>query len=82
MALVMMIVVVQWMRQPNLRRRAAQGWLGQARNATLAAHSLRPAEEPRPGAGRAAVVDVDEDAQALAAYNAWLHGLAQRRPEH
>jgi cytochrome c oxidase assembly factor CtaG len=84
MALLMMLVVVQWLRQPGLRRRAARGWLVQARNATLAAHSLRPpeAEAHRPEARRAPVVDVDEDEQALTAYNAWLHGLAQRKPEY
>lgn len=80
MALLMMLVVVQWLRRPNLRRRVARGWLGQARTATLAVHSLGPPEALRPAAGRATLLDVDEDEHVLAAYNAWLGGLAQRRP--
>lgn len=81
MVIVMSVLALSWLRRSEMAQRAiAGGWLEKARTATLATHGA-PASAgtvtPSPPSRRP---DVDEDARALADYNAWLHGLAQHRP--
>jgi cytochrome c oxidase assembly factor CtaG len=87
MVLVMIAIAIGWLRRPDLRRRAASGWIGQARNATLSSHTTAgPSTAGTVAAGlpasRVQTLDVDEDDTTLAGYNAWLQGLAARRSEH
>lgn len=78
MVVVMLILALSWLRRSEMTQRMiAGGWLEKARTATLATHVV-PASASPGTAGRR--LDVDEDQRALADYNAWLQGLAGRRP--
>ena len=76
MALVMIILVVRWLRDPRLRRRDREGFVEQARRSTFATHtgSLVP--------DGAAEVEFDEDEERLASYNAWLGRMAAHAERH
>jgi putative copper resistance protein D len=87
MVIVMIIVALLWLGQPDLRRLAASGWMEQARLSTFVTHTggIR-ATAPAPGTSTAVgpvrrrAPDLDDDDQALDTYNAWLRGLADRPP--
>lgn len=84
MVAVMFILALSWLRRSEMAQRMiAGGWLEKARTATLATHSA-PTLTSAGTVGSSTPprrTDVDEDARALADYNAWLQGLAGRPPE-
>jgi putative copper resistance protein D len=74
MAVLLMLLSAAWARKPERARRTGRSWFELTRQATL--H-----ERTGYGTGGAAPVrggraELDEDEQALAAYNAWLARLA------
>jgi cytochrome c oxidase assembly factor CtaG len=78
MVVVMLILALSWLhRSEKAQRMMSGGWLERARSATLATHVVPANASPGTTARR---MDVDEDLRVLADYNAWLQGLAQRRP--
>lgn len=70
MALVMIGIAVNWLRDPAVRTRDRGGWLEQVRTQTLLARTGTGGDEPAPTIG-----DIDEDDAARAAYNRWLQQL-------
>jgi cytochrome c oxidase assembly factor CtaG len=67
MAVVMIVLVVGWLRRPELRERDQLGWGEQARRAAFTEHTGLAAN-----AATADESGFDDDDQARAAYNKWL----------
>lgn len=91
MAVLVVLLFRAWTRQPEHARRSSRSWLEQSRQATLTAHTgyqrVRRPDLDGPAARTAAAggvpanssshgADLDDDDQALTAYNAWLAALA------
>lgn len=72
MALVMIILVVSWLRSPELRARDRTGFIERARRATFTGHTGVPTPEV------AGAVEFDEDDDRLASYNRWLASIDER----
>jgi cytochrome c oxidase assembly factor CtaG len=70
MAVVMIVLVVGWLRRPELREQDQLGWGEQARRATFTEHTGLAANAPS-----ADDAGFDADDQARAAYNKWLERL-------
>ena len=73
MALVMIVLVVGWLRRPELRERDQLGWGEQARRATFTEHTGLAANAPTEDDS-----GFDDDDQARTAYNDWLKQLERR----
>ncbi|MDQ2958797.1 MAG: cytochrome c oxidase assembly protein [Actinomycetota bacterium] len=69
MAVIMVIIAIGWVHQPESSRIEASGWLEQARRANFAEHT---------GTAGQIADDFDDDDQRLAQYNDWLHRLDSR----
>jgi cytochrome c oxidase assembly factor CtaG len=74
MAVVMIVLVVGWLRRPELRERDQLGWGEQARRATFTEHTGLAAT-----AASADDAGFDDDDAARSAYNQWLSQLERRR---
>jgi cytochrome c oxidase assembly factor CtaG len=73
MAVVMIVLVVGWLRRPELRASDQRGWGEQARRATFTEHTGLDAN-----AASDDDAGFDDDDQARAAYNKWLRQLERR----
>ena len=73
MAVVMLVLVVGWLRRPELRDRDQLGWGEQARRATFTEHTGLAASAASEDDG-----GFDDDDQARTAYNNWLSQLSRR----
>ena len=73
MAVVMVVLVIGWLRQPALRQRDELGWGEQARRATFTTHTGADASSTQ-----GEVDGFDDDDAARTAYNDWLAHLARR----
>jgi cytochrome c oxidase assembly factor CtaG len=73
MAVVMLVLVVGWLRRPELRDRDQLGWGEQARRATFTEHTGLAAT-----AASADDAGFDDDDKARTAYNDWLANLSRR----
>ena len=87
MALVMIALVVNWLRRPELRERDRGGWMEQARQSTFATHT--GTTEPESARGAAATegtnatdvadrIDFDDEDANRERYNRWLASIANR----
>lgn len=72
MAAVMIILVVGWLRSPELRARDRTGFIERARRATFTGHTGVPTPEVAGG------IEFDEDDERLASYNRWLASIDER----
>ena len=83
MALVMIALVVNWLRRPELRDRDRGGWLEQARQSTFASHTgtgAGPLDLPDlTGAHTVAdQIDFDDEDANRERYNRWLASIDKR----
>ena len=73
MIVIMIMLVLAWVRQPEDARRNANGWLEQARRANFAQRVGSVPDSPDAGSD----VDFDEDEARRADYNEWLKRIAK-----
>ncbi len=82
MALVMIALVINWLRRPELRERDRGGWMEQARQSTFATHTGSPVPE---AVGTASTdgevadrIDFDDEDENRERYNRWLASIDAR----
>ena len=86
MALVMIALVVNWLRRPELRERDRGGWMEQARQSTFATHTGTTVPESidsavtnaTDGTDVADRIDFDDEDANRERYNRWLASIANR----
>ncbi len=79
MALVMIVLVLGWLRRPELRDRDQSGWAEQARRATFTEHTGLAVSSPAEAAEGDGEAAFDDDDHARTAYNDWLAQLSRRQ---